>query len=86
MAALLFLINCCRQPLRPAVLLQGSEDWGTPHLGNHRPRFIMLDVEEDAGKEGLVKVPPALRLAQLVGAAAAAHQVEDGMQGGLSLS
>ena len=79
----MFLINCGRQPLRPAVMLQGSEDWRTPHLGNRRPRFIVLDIEVDAGKERLVIVPPALRLAQPVGAAAAAHEVEYGMQRGL---
>jgi len=65
------------------VLLQGSQDWRTPHLGNLRSRFIVLNIQVDAGKKCLVIVTPALRLAQLVGAAAAAHKLEDSMQGGL---
>jgi hypothetical protein len=35
-------------PLVYAVLLPGSEDWRTPHLGNRRARIVMLDIEEDA--------------------------------------
>jgi hypothetical protein len=35
LAALLFLINCGRQRLRRAVLLQGSEDWRTPHCSTY---------------------------------------------------